>query len=301
MSPRAVAAFAVAFATCIASFARADARADFELGRSLFGNGQYERAVAVFAPLLAEPPDPRSPEARKQREIQQAARPLYAASLVALGRVAEADRIILEQLRDDPFYEPPAGQLPEAVMQRFLAVSSMHGGELEGLRQNILRERQEAILREQRERESKAASLRSGVATEDTELVRRSRLVALAPFGIGQFQNGNASLGTFFAVSQGLGAATALGTLIAAQRFGSADCRIEDCDAARRGFEAARTANWISVGVTAALFVAGVVEAQVSLVPEERVNRRRTVTAPSLKPVVAPVESGAMFGVLATF
>ncbi|MBM4358262.1 MAG: hypothetical protein FJ096_09135 [Deltaproteobacteria bacterium] len=301
MSHRAIAVVLVAIATCIASSVRADPRADFELGRSHFGNGHYERAVETFAALLAAPVDPRSPDARKLREIQQAARPLYAASLVALGRASDADQVILEQFRDDPFYEPPAGQLPEPVMQRFLTVSSRHAAELEGLRESILRERQEAILREQREKEAKVAPAPTRVEVREFDVVRSSRLVAAVPFGVGQFQNGNRSLGTFFAVSEGLGALASLGTLIAAQRFASADCRVEDCGAARSGFEATRAANWISVGITTALVVAGIVEAQVTLVPERRASRPPSPAPLKIDPVVTPVESGATLGFSAAF
>lgn len=301
VSPRAVAVVIVASVAGFASFARADVRADFEAGRSHFGNGRYDKAVEVFSELLAQPLDARSPEARKHREILQAARPLHAASLVALGRIEEADRTIYDQLRDDPFYEPPAGQLPEPVMRRFIEVAANHAAELDALRQRIVVERQEAVLREQRERDRQRMATERVVDVEVVEVSRRSRLLAMVPFGVGQFQNGRRSLGTFFAVSEALGATAALGSLIASQHFAAADCRVDDCVTAMKGFEAARAANWISASLTGALMIAGVVEAQISLVPEERSTYRREAPRVSVTPWTLPVTGGVLVGISATY
>lgn len=280
-----------------------DTRSDFETGRNLFSNGQYERAVEVFSALLADPVDPKAVDARKRREIVQAARPLFAATLVALGRSSEADRVIAEHLRDDPFYEPPAGQFPEPVMQRFIFVMSERAEELEGLRQKILRERQDAVVREQQQqlREQRRLAELARLATEETVVTTRSRVTALVPFGVGQFQNGNSGLGVFFAASEALGIAASLGTLLAAQHYAAVDCRIADCEAAGNTFRAVRTANWASVGVTTALVLAGVLEAQVGLVPVERATRKRTVPSPTVEPVAEATSKGASLGFVVRF
>lgn len=301
MSHRAVAVVIAVFFAGFASFAQADVRADFEAGRSHFGNGRYDKAVEVFSAMLAQPLDSRSPEARKHREILQAARPLHAASLVALGRIEEADRTIYDQLRDDPFYEPPAGQLPEPVVRRFIEVAAKHAVELDALRQRILLERQDAVLREQRERDRQQTLSGHVVEVEVVEVSRRSRLLAMVPFGVGQFQNGRNSLGTFFAVTEALGATAAFGSLVVSQHFAAADCRLEDCVAAMKGFEAARAANWISASLTGALMIAGVVEAQVSLVPEARSTFRRPAPRASLTPWASPLTGGALFGLSANY
>lgn len=268
----------------LAAFAWADARADFESGRNAFTGGQYERAVEVFAALLAEPSDPKSPDAKKRREIQQAARPLYAASLLALGRGAEADRVILAQLYDDPFYELPVGQFPDPVVQRFAAVARENAKDLDAARQRVVRERQEQLDQEQRERDRAALRPPKAVTTvEHTTVFVRSRVVASVPFGIGQFQNGNVGLGAFFAASEVAGVAASIATHVIAQHYAAANCAVDDCGVARAGFEAARTGNWISVGLTSALVVAGIVEANVAFVGDERRTTRSTSFAPVLE------------------
>ena len=296
-----VVAVVVAVMSSFSWFASADTRSEFEIGRNLFSNGQYERASEVFAALMAEPHDPRAPDSKKQREVLQAARPLFAATLVALGRGPEADHLVLEQLRDDPFYEPPAGQLPEPVMQRFVAVAAEHAEELERQRQVILRDRQEAVAREQREREAQRQAEQAKNTAATIVVTRRSRLVALLPFGVGQFQNGEVGRGIFFATSEVLAAAASFGTLIAAQHYAAVDCRFEDCDAARRGFETVRTVNWISVGLTTALVVAGVIEAEATLVAVDRTTQKRAALGWTFEPLVDVGPGFASFGLSSAF
>lgn len=285
--------------------ANADTRSDLEVGRNLFGGGQYERAVEVLARVLAEPSDPKAPDSARRRELQQSARPLYAASLLALGRGGEADAAILSQFRADPFYELPVGQFPEPVVQRFATVARANAAELDALRQQVLRERQELVDREQRERELELERQRKSTSTarivEETTLTRRSRLVAFAPFGVGQFQNGSVGLGAFFAAAELAGVAASVATHLAAQHYAAANCAVDDCDAARTGFEIARTTNWVSVGLTSALVIAGIVEANVAFVPEERVTRRREKPAASIRPIVMPLDSGVLVGAGASF
>jgi hypothetical protein len=276
----------------------ADTRTDLEVGRNLFGGGQYERAVEVLARVVSEPVDPKAPDAKRRRELQEAARPLYAASLLALGRTGEADANILAQLREDPFFELPVGQFPEPVVQRFATIARANAAELDALRQQVLKERQERVDREQREQENerRRREAKAPLAVEETVVTRRSRLLAFAPLGGGQFQNGSAGLGAFFAASELAGIVASITTHLTAQHYAAANCSIDDCDAARSGFEAARTANWISVGLTSALVVAGVVEANVAFIPEDRSTKRKATTSAVWAPFVAPRDSGVMVG-----
>jgi hypothetical protein len=285
---------------------RADARADLETGRNLFTNGQYDKAAAVFARLVGEPLDPKAPDFKKRREILQAARPVYAASLVALGRAAEADRVFLDQLLDDPFYEPTPGQLPEPVVARFITVLSEHREEVEALKQKILKERENAVLIEQKqhELEQKRIAELERMASEEVVIERRSRLIALAPFGAGQFQNGSNRLGAFFAVSQTLGVTTALASLVAHQHYAAINCHTSgvSCADVESSLRTARIVNWTSFGLTAALVVAGLIEAQVSLVPESKTVRKRPIPPPvKVEPVGGASREGAAIGLRVRF
>ncbi len=286
--------------------ANGDARADLETGRNLFSNGQYADAAKVFGQLLGEPLDAHSADYKKRREINQAARPVYAASLVALGRGAEADKVILDHLRDDPFYEPPPGQFPEPVVQHFITVLSDHRDEIELLKKRILKEREDSVLIEQQQQllEQKRIAELERLAAEETVVTSRSRLIALAPFGVGQFQNGSNGLGAFFATAESLGAVSSLVSLVTAEHFASLSCRdpAVSCPDVKSAFRTARYVNWASFSVTAALMVAGIIEAEVSLVPESKTTRSRPIRAPmKVVPAATVTQEGAAVGLTVSF
>ncbi len=285
----------------------ASLHSDFEAARSLFTSGQYEEAAQLFARVLDEPLEPTAPDFKKRREILEAARPVYAACLVALGRSSEADRVILEQLRDDPFYEPAPGQFAQPVMFRYIAVREEHLTELDALKQRVLRTRQESLLKEERQREldeGRLAKLEELAGTE-TVVEARSRLVATVPFGIGQLQNGSSGLGAFFAASEVVGVAATIASAFVAHDFASVDCREHtdvDCVELERRFDTARAVNWASFAVTGALIVAGVAEAHVSFVPATTTRKRRAIPPRvTLEPAVVFAEEGALVGVTARF
>ncbi len=284
-----------------------DARGDLENGRSYFANGQFAEAVKVLAPLLAEPLDPHATDYKKRREINRAARPPYFASLVALGRGADADRVILEQLRDDPYYKLPPGQFADPVVQHFNAVFAEHHEEIEALQRKITQEGEDLVAAEQRLRirEQQRIALLEKMAAEETVVTTRSRLVALAPFGVGQFQNGSNGLGAFFAISESVGAVSSLASLITAEHFASlGDCRdpTVSCPEVKSAFRTARYVNWVSFGVTGALMLAGIIEAEVSLAPESKTTRTRPIPPPvKVDPAVSVTPTGAAIGLTVVF
>src|SRR5262249_32652506 len=108
-----------------------------------------------------------------------------------------------------------------------------------------------------------------------TERVRevRSRWLAMIPFGVGQYQNGHNELGMLFAVSEA--------TLLAASIVSFAlheSLRGENPTDAERGnarlAEAAfRYTNQITLGLFAAVTLAGIIDAQVRFAPTRTFTR----------------------------
>ncbi|MSP26280.1 MAG: hypothetical protein EXR75_14220 [Myxococcales bacterium] len=289
------------------TLARATLHGDFEAARSHFTSGQYEEAAQLFARIVAEPLDPNAPDFRKRREILEAARPVYAACLVGLGRTSEADAIILEQLRDDPFYEPAAGQFAQPVMLRFIRVREGHQAELDDVKQRVLLARQDSVQKDQRQRELDSARLQrlEELAGTDTLVRERSRLVSFAPLGVGQFQNGNTGLGIFFASSELVAAAASIVSAIVAHDFATVDCRQRtdvDCPELERRFQVARAVNWSSFALTGALAITGIVEAQVAFEPTTTTTRTRPLPPRvTVSPAVVVGQDGAVVGVALRF
>lgn len=281
----------------------------YELAKSRYDVGSYEEAVAEFAKLL----DPKNPNYLEDAKLRRLSRPLYAASLIALGRTDAADEVIATILREEPTYRPEPGLFPQQVTDRFIAVRAELREELE----EIARERmEEERARQQVIQQARAAQARrmaelERLAGQERVVEHRSRFVALLPFGVGQFQNDAPGLGWFFAISQGLVWAGAIASAAVAYDFAAVDCRTyvdpdtgipADCNELEASFRVARTVNWVSFGTAVALSLAGVIEAQVSFSPEVSNTRKRELPPRiEVTPQVEASETGAAVGLQLRF
>jgi hypothetical protein len=115
--------------------------------------------------------------------------------------------------------------------------------------------------------------LRVLVETEQ-EVQVHSRWVAAIPFGVGQFQNGHAALGTALAVSQLLLLSASVITF-ALHSSVSDTPPDEVTDSTRSEEQALRIANWVTSGLFFATAVAGVIDAQARFVPVVKKTRTR--------------------------
>lgn len=288
---------------------RADDLQAFELAKSRYDVGSYEEAAEQFHKLL----DPDDPDYLTDAKLRQLAQPYYVATLIALGREKEADGLIATILREDPSYVPTPGLFPQQVTDRFIAMRAELRDELEALaREKMEKERQQQIaLQKARAAQAKRIAELERLASQERVVEERSRWVAMIPFGVGQFQNGNSGLGWFFAISEALTAAGTIVSATVAYDFAAVDCRTyvdpdtgvpADCAELESSFLAARTVNWISFGSLAALVLAGIIEAQVSFDPEVSSTRPRKLPPDvRLKPAADVNETGAVLGVTVEF
>jgi hypothetical protein len=143
------------------------------------------------------------------------------------------------------------------------------------------------------------------MAQEEKITVRNSRLVALLPFGAGQFQNRDPVLGWTFLVSE---AALVVGTAITVPMYAYHRGRAEDV-ARANDFRTAqqyqdradniRTVNLSFVGAFAAIAITGIVQANLAYVPETVETKKRELpVVSSIKPVISPLfvgVAGTMF------
>jgi hypothetical protein len=302
--------------------ARADDRSDFEIAEARYKSGNYEEAADRFRALLAKPLDSSVPGYRERVQLHRIARPLFAATLIGLGLEEEADGVILTHLRDDPGYAPTPGQFPAAVSDRFIRVRAANRDELDRIRQGIIkreRQRKVALARYQSEREKWVNTLEE-LASEETATVTRSRWLAVVPFGVGQFQNGDVGLGVFFAASQTLAIAGTIGFWVAADdlvethRQGERFNCVSDasnatgqevlCSDLDDRYSLFRTLNWVSLASAVVLTGAGILEAQLAFEPETVTQKKRQLPPrPKLEvePSVRGTDGGLMLGVHGRF
>jgi hypothetical protein len=297
---------------------RADPQTEYELGRSRFLSARYEEAVSIFSTLLARPIDPQDPKAEETRLIYQRARPYYATTLLALGRDEAADAVILEQLRDDPFYELPPGEFPDTLNDHFIQVEGAHRPELEKRKQEILKEKQADIARREQLRQLREERVKQleKLASEEHVTTKNRRVIATIPFGAGQFQNDDNVLGGVFLGGGVLLTAGAIGTFAAFQarkdvflrscqtpRVGGVDCETLDSQ-----LSALRTSNWVIFTADLVLLASGIIEAHVNFVPEVVTVKKRPIPKPvndlppiTVEPTVAPTEGGVSLGLRGRF
>lgn len=135
---------------------------------------------------------------------------------------------------------------------------------------DALRQQQE----EEAERRRRASLLQIRVETRVN-----SRVVATVPFGAGQFQNGDTTLGYVFLGTELAATATSIGCYLAFVDLRQSDYRFARADAARA--EALRSAYVWSGAIALTLMVGGVVHAWATFV-EEAPLRETTLPPPAL-------------------
>jgi tetratricopeptide (TPR) repeat protein len=251
-----------------------DATAAFERARIYYESARYVLCVDAFTRLLEHPE-------RLQLRERGTARVYLAACLIASGRADEARAQFRQAILDDRQLEPPDPVVfPPSVVDMFVQVRSSLMELLQRQQEEELergRREAEARLRaEQRERWRVAELER--LASLETVVRRNDRWMAWVPFGLGQFQNQDNTLGWIFLSSELALSITALTAtsielgLHSKAQGGRAPLDSADLTSKVRAARQVGTVAWVSlIGVAAA----GIIEANLSFRGEIEVGRRR--------------------------
>jgi hypothetical protein len=305
--------------------ARADDLQEFELAKSRYDAGQYDDAAARFKVML----DPARPACDKggasgacrisDKDVIERARALYAVSLWALQRKDEADAEIELILRQNPAYTPHP-DIPQDVVDRIAVVRARLRPILDKIASDKIEADRLARLREQQRLEDERARLKqlTDLAAIETVVTTNSRAIAMIPFGVGQFQNGEVARGAVFLATEVVVGATSIISAILIDVL-EADAREQlqqqstgdldqpvDKDALADSIAGTALLNRIAFGVWASVSVIGIIEAQVNFVPERTTTRPRSIPPlptrpPALQPTVSIQSGGATFGVVGRF
>jgi len=262
--------------------AELNASAAFERARIYYESARYVPCVDAFMRLLEH-------AARLQLKERGTARVYLAACLIASGRTEEARQQFRQAILEDRQLEPPDPVVfPPAVVDVFVQVRSSLMDALERQQEEELeRGRQEAEARvraEQRERWRVAELER--LAALETIVRRNDRWMAWLPFGLGQFQNEDNTLGWIFLTSEAALSITALTAtsielgLHSRAEGGRAPLDSRDLTNKVNAARQVGTVAWVSlVGVAAA----GILEANLAYRGEIQVGRRRRALPDALR------------------
>ena len=199
---------------------------------------------------------------------------------------------------------------PPPVLDRFLQVRQSLYDEIRQAEEERLRKaRAEAERRLERERaEVERINDLERLATRELVITRNRRWIGFLPFGAGQFQNGNEGLGWVFLTSEAVLGATALTSLGVFTHFQRESPELKNpnnnavIDTWYTLFE---VTSYSFLGVAAL----GILEAQLSFVPEFREQRsrplpqklRRASSVTEIRPGFTPTPEGVVFGVSGKF
>lgn len=253
---------------------RADELDRFEAARRSYEIQDYPGAAAILEELVGGAiPGVRS------RPLLLESRKYLAATYLFLGRRPDAETQVELLLGEDATYELDPLAFPRELHELFekvrLRLFEQRRAEEEESRrreEDARRRQAEELLRE-RERIRRLEAL-AGIETVERQ---HSRWIAMLPFGIGQFQNGDAGLGTALAVTQGLLAAASITTFVLHRSLPSPNAIATSEYPRAAQLERAYTiSNWAATGLLGLVAVIGIVDAQIRFKPVERFSRSRS-------------------------
>lgn len=235
---------------------------DFEQGNNAYLYGDYPAVLAKIEPLV-------EPQIRLTDPDQLArAYELLGLSYFYLNRQEDAQRVFEKLVRFRPDQQLNPVLVPPPAVAFYNAIRAR-------LADEIARER-EALRK--RQLEDEALRRKANQVLVEVEVRHNSKLVALLPFGSGQFQNEQPALGSIFLGTElvAIGVSTGLFLSVQSLRLDSGAFAREDVTRARD----MRTGMWVSGGIAVGLIIAGTVNALLNF--EERVETNRRVSpAPS--------------------
>jgi tetratricopeptide (TPR) repeat protein len=306
-SPRALFLGAVvAFVLSTSEGARAQGRAELEKARAAYIARNYAEAEERLRALV----DPST--GTKERVVLSQARMVLGAALLAEGKREPAEDIFEKLILEDPAFEPDPLGFPGDVINTFIDTRVQLQERLKAAAQTAAKLEAERRAREESDRRAREAWLDKvkAQAGEERVTVRNERLVALMPFGAGQFQNRQPALGwTFLGLESGLFVATAVtwGMGLYWRDRARAEARqigvVESTDALKARADDLRTWNLGLGGALATVAAIGIVQANVAFVPQFDELKKRSLpplarATPRLSPFVVPLVGEAGGGVL---
>ncbi len=288
-STRILAAWVVASALASPGFAHADDQAELEKARVAYVAKSYAVAEERLRALV----DPKT--GPKDAQLVAQARMYLGALHVAAKRREEAAAAFEQLLLEAPQFEPDPLSFPTDVLNAFIDTRATLRERLSAAAQAAAKAEAERRAREEAERVRHAEYVRrlEDLAREDKTTVRNSRLVAAIPFGVGQFQNGQRTLGWTLL---GLEAALVAASVITVPIYTTAISRrneehaLGDPEKKAQAYAdratAAYATNLAVLGAFVAVAGAGIVQAQLGFVESTTEQRTRPLPAQRRAPSV---------------
>lgn len=253
----------------------------FEEARQAYSRGEYAQVVDRLEPMVGG----EVPTIRDRILVRESRKYLGAAYVLTSNRdaaVIQFETMLRGEGVDLEHYTLDTALFPASVHALFDEVRARLVREL---RDDVAA--QERLRLERVARRADAMMQLVSLAQEDEVEIENSLALAVLPFGIGQFQNGDDETGAFFAISESIFVTTAAVSLaVYLPLLHQWERSLVDASAAAVDPDvllALQVVNWVSVGASLVLMVAGIVEAVTSFRPRRTVRRQRPIPDPILQ------------------
>lgn len=256
---------------CVLSTAAfADVASEFSKGKNAYLYGDFRKVVAILEPLVGSPQT--LPPDLDRKDAYDALEYL-GLSHFYLGNEPAAKLVFEKLILADPKRMlSPVTAPPEAV-----ALYNQLKAQLED-------EIEKRLIAINKRREEEALKNRIRIETKQR---RNSKLVALMPFGVGQFQNDDPLWGGVFLGTELVAVSLSVAFFFAAENLRQPDGFFDPADVDRaRGFRIGQIA---AGGAAAALMIGGMVHAWLTFKPEVRtdykvIDPKKSRVTPTLNP-----------------
>ncbi len=260
-------------------------RASLEEGKLAYQRSDFPLVETSIHPLLYPTPELDGDSLIEARKLLGLAY-LYEKKMPA----ARQEFVLILQKRPDFELDPVVD--PPLALSFLKAIREEQKEKLQQLR---LRDQEEAE-RKRKEEEKRLAAARAKAERVyvEKQVIRRSRLVAMLPFGIGQAQNGQRGNAIAFGVSELALGGLSLGLWISVREV------FPEFKVPSGQETLAATLQGIQIGAGVAFWAVaiwGIIDAQVKLVPETVIMRELDKKKKaSLKLMVAPMVAPGLYG-----
>jgi tetratricopeptide (TPR) repeat protein len=254
--------------------ARANDFEDFEAARSAYESADYAVAAQRFE-KLGGGDTPRL----TNRSLLLEAKKYLGASYLFIGKLQLAEAELERLLRLDAQYILDPLAFPEEVQRLFSRVKARLDSERRVAEEEQRRE-QDRLSRKEIERidgEQKRWARLTALAQEERVLQQRSRWIALMPFGIGQVQNGHASLGAILAVSEVSLLLVSLVSWGVHENLRGQSPDANERDEYNLTERVSRYTNQVSLGLFGVIAITGIIDAQMRFEGDSARTRKRVL------------------------
>ena len=242
--------------------------------RATFEYGDYAQASKLLSQLVDTG---RFESATLRAEAYR----LLGLSLFYQGRKGEAYSAFLEYLyldpdaELDPFYIPPAAvsffdQVKKEAEPKLAPIRAQKRAEQEARQKSAT---EEAERRRQRELEEERRRLQQLTPPVERRVVQHEFWVSMMPFGIGQLQNGDRTLGMVLATAQVIAGASSAGSALLIEELRDTSTgRFSNNGPGSTPYRTAERLNvvkWVGAGLFYALWAGGAIHAAIHFKGEE--------------------------------